>query len=259
MPVEATTYKLGRVENGHMVKAHLGYTPDLERFMYLAGLIHVFIYRDLRDVAVSQAYHILNAEPGHLVHPGADEFRALGGIPEILTAVIEGLGRWPGLVDRWQYYAPWLNYHWVIKVRYEDLRTDPKAEAERIYRLAMQRSAATWGRKVSFDPHGLDVLTGVMAKSTEQHDRSTTFRAGRIGDWRHTFTQDHVILWKKHDAAHWLEHLGYEGAEWYDDTGRVVTHDGRTQGSLQGQAAGDEPASAEVPQDAGAVVLAQDA
>jgi len=215
-PIEQTTFKLGRTENGRMLKAHLGYIPELERFLYLLGAIHVFIYRDLRDVAVSQAYHIQNSSPDHLMHPDADAYRALGGIPEILSVVIAGHGRFPGLVYRWQHYAGWLSAQWVMTVKYERILADPKHWAERIFRYAMHRSAHTWDRKVEFDPQGLDVLTSVMAKATKQTDKSPTFRKGQPGNWRDEFTPEHIALWKEHDGERWLERLGYEKGAWYD-------------------------------------------
>jgi len=214
-PLEQTTFKIGRVHNGHMIKSHLGYMPELERWMYLAGVVHVFIYRDLRDVAVSQAYHIINSTDAHLVHPGGDEYRALGGFDEILAAVIAGHGRFPGLIYRWQHYAGWLNVPWVLAVRFEDVRNDPKVWAERVFRHAMERSAGTWMRRVSFDPSGLDALTSVMARASEQREKSPTFRAGRVGDWRDEFTPEHIALWKEHDGEKWLERLGYERHGWY--------------------------------------------
>lgn len=214
-PIEQTCFKLARINNGRMLKAHLGYIPELERWMYLSGMIHVFIYRDLRDVAVSQAYHIINSEPDHLVHPGADEYRALGGFDEILAAVITGLGRFPGLVNRWQYFENWLHVPWVFSAKFEQVLAEPKWWAERIFKHAMKRSAHTFERKVTFDPHGLDVLTTVMANASKQREKSPTFRKGNVGDWQEEFKGHHIDLWKTHDTEKWLERLRYEGSEWY--------------------------------------------
>lgn len=220
-PIEQTCFKLGRIEHGHMLKAHLGYMPELDRWLYLLGAIHIFIYRDLRDVAVSQAYHIINSSQATLVHPEPERYTALGDFDEVLAAVISGIGPFPGVISRWQHYAGWLTAHWVMSVKFESVRTEPKEWAKRVFRYAMQRSATIWGRKVSFDLHGVDVLTTVMAKATEDRQKSPTFRKGNVGDWCEEFKGRHIDLWRKYDTEHWLTRLDYEEEAWYG-TGKPI-------------------------------------
>lgn len=212
-PVEHTAFKLSRVSNGHMVKAHLGYTPELERFLYLLGVIHIFIYRDLRDVAVSQAWHIINSEQKTLAHPERGQYEPLDDFGQVLAKVIAGVDRFPGVVDRWAYFADWRNVPWVLSVKYEDLLDDPKAGAARIFKHAMRQHAQRWGKRVEFDPHGLDVVTDVMSDATLQREKSPTFRRGQPGEWREVFTPEHVALWQQHDTGNWLCRLGYEQGE----------------------------------------------
>lgn len=224
-PIEQTCFKIGRIGNGRMLKAHLGYIPELARFMHLLGVIHLFIYRDLRDVAVSQAYHIINSSQATLVHPEPEVFTRLGGFDQVLAAVITGHGRFPGVVHRWQHYAGWLTEHSVLTLKFEDVRTDPKRWAQIVFKYAMKRSAATWGRKVEFDPHGLEVLTTVMAKQITRTDQSPTFRKGQIGDWREEFRPYHVDLWRAEDTEQWLGRLGYEKPGWYNPQAQMPKPD----------------------------------
>jgi hypothetical protein len=220
-PIEQTCIKLGRVQPGYMLKGHLGYMPELDRFLQLMGAIHIFIYRDLRDVAVSQAYHIVHSSKETLSHPDPERYTDLGNFADILAAVISGIGPFPGVIARWEHYTGWFRAQCVMTVKFEDVIADPKLWAERIFRYAMKRSAGIFGRDVLFDSHGLDVLTSVMATATKQTDRSPTFRKGNVGDWRQEFGEQHIDLWRKYDVEHWLERLGYEGAEWYE-TGEAV-------------------------------------
>lgn len=208
--LEQTCFKAGRILPGHMLKAHLGHSEELERFLYLLGVVHVFIYRDLRDVAVSQAYHILNSDDERLAHPEPELYRGLGGFGEVLSAVIGGLGRYPGVLARWRHYAPWLDVNWVLSVRYEDLRADPEAWAERIFCHGMNRSAATWNREVGFEESGLRAVINVMVKASTLREKSPTFRKGNVGDWRDEFGPGHVRLFKETDGDGWLVRLGYE-------------------------------------------------
>lgn len=218
-PIEQTCFKCGRVENGHMVKAHLGYLPELERFLYLLGVIHLFIYRDLRDVAVSQAWHIINAASDKLAHPRPEAYPQ-DDFDETLALVIAGTGEFPGVISRWSYYKGWLTVPWVMSLRYENLLDEPQEWAGRIFRYAMRQHADRWGKKVSFDPDGLEMVTRVMAKASQNREKSPTFREGKTGGWRDAFTERHCALWREYDPRHYLVTLGYEREEWYAGTER---------------------------------------
>lgn len=214
LPLEHTCYKLGRVENGRMVKAHLGHSPELAEWMRLAGLVHVFIYRDLRDVAVSQAHHIINSKEERFAHPDPGAY-PLDDFDAVLRLVIAGHQRFPGVATRWAHYAPWRDEGWVLAVRFEDLRYEPEEWAERIFTHAMLRNAETWDKTVTFDADGLAMVTRMMAKSSEQRERSATFRKGTAGQWREAFTEEHRRLWIANDPDRWLVRLGYEEDGWY--------------------------------------------
>ena len=89
-------YQLSDLGPGRYYKAHCGWLHDIEAFMWMLGVCHVFIYRDFRDVAVSQAHHIMD-DIGN--HPGRERFKALGGKDRILAAVILGLDEYPGVMN----------------------------------------------------------------------------------------------------------------------------------------------------------------
>lgn len=213
--LEWTCYKLGRIGNGRSVKAHLGYDEELANFMRLLRVVHIFIYRDLRDVAVSQTYHIINASDERLAHPNPEAY-PLDDFDEVLKRVIVGHRLFPGVIDRWVEYAPWLDVDWTMKVRFEDLRDQPEVWAENIFKFAMEDHASCWHREVEYDPLGLRSLVHVMAQMSQRREESPTFRRGVSGEWKEAFTEDHVQLWKEHDPDRWLVKLGYEQEEWYE-------------------------------------------
>jgi len=236
-PLERTFFKAGRIRDGHMLKAHLGYNEDLERFLYLLGAVHIFIYRDLRDVAVSQAHHIIDSDAVHIfiyrdlrdvavsqahhiidsdekrfAHPDPDVYPR-DDFDEVLAQVIAGIERFPGVVERWRYYAPWLDVDWVLSVRFRDLRDEPKVWAERIFTHAVHRNADNWGREIEFDPDGLRAVVNVMAKASRLREKSPTFREGKVGGWQEAFTERHRELFKASDTEGWLVKLGFEKKE----------------------------------------------
>ena len=68
-------HTLSMVEHATYFKGHCGYRPDIASFVYLMGICHIFIYRDLRDVAVSQAYHVVAESDKKFAHPGKALYR----------------------------------------------------------------------------------------------------------------------------------------------------------------------------------------
>lgn len=208
VPVEQICFRMGRIGNGKSVKAHLGHDPKLAEFIRLLGALHVFIYRDLRDVAVSQAFHILNASDERLAHPAPEKYDR-EDFDALLLQVIEGHAGFPGLVERWEAWAPWLDEDWTIPVTFENLREDPKRYAKNIFVAGMQRAGQNFGVDVDFDPHGVDVVTDTMVQFTRQ-DASPTFRKGKVGGWREHFKECHVEALKATGGYDWLYRLGYE-------------------------------------------------
>jgi hypothetical protein len=215
IPLEITCFKLNRVNNARMVKTHLGHSQELDRWMWLAGLIHVFIYRDLRDVAVSQAWHIINSSDERLAHPEPEAYPR-DNFDEVLALVIKGHKHFSGVIKRWQHYAPWIDVDWTLSVRYENLRNEPLEWAEKIFKYAMFRSAKLFKKKITFEPEGLKAVTHVMAQMSKRTDASPTFRKGQIGEWKKVFTDRHIALWKENDPDKWLVKLGYEQEQWYE-------------------------------------------
>ncbi|NIT60185.1 MAG: hypothetical protein GWN00_29465 [Aliifodinibius sp.] len=221
MPLEWTCFKAGRVANAHQIKAHLAYDEDIDRFLYLLGANHIMIYRDLRDVAVSQAFHILNSRVKTLLHPDRGRYMKLGSFDAILLAVIEGLDEFLGIIERWENFAPWLDVDWVLPVKYEDLLDDPYFWADKIFKYGMKRQVSLYsykgeGLKLSFDKVGTAAVIDAMAKFAVQKEKSPTYRKGVSGEWKERFYPVHIDAFKKADKNRWLVKLGYERDEWYE-------------------------------------------
>lgn len=210
VPLKQTAFRLGRIGNGRMVKGHVGYDPRLAEFIDMAGITHTFIHRDLRDVAVSQAYHILNAEDDErLAHP-RPEIYDRDNFDHLLLQVIEGHAGFPGLIERWERFAPWLDDDWTIVTRFEDILADPEGEADRIWAKAMHRMADRFGVAINFDADGRKTVTAVMAESSRQRHLSPTFRQGKAGGWREVFTDEHLAAFEMTGGEAWIRRLGYE-------------------------------------------------
>jgi hypothetical protein len=192
---------------------HAGYDKRLARLLKYANIGHIFIYRDLRDIAVSQAHHIHDESKGqaHWQHAHKDLYRMLGSFDATLLAVIEGLGPYPGVVERWGEYAPWLKNKQVLALRYEDLLDQMIEMAVKILVYLMKNATDLLeGHKfgIDMDPEDAARLAKRMAASTIVP--SPTFRRGVAGGWRDEFTSEHVEAFKRSDPDGVLMELGFE-------------------------------------------------
>jgi len=210
--LQGVLWRMSLLQPGHYYKGHMGFLADVERFLWYANIGMLFLYRDLRDVAVSQAYHIINADNMRLHHPGRETYAALGGFDDVLSAVIEGLGPFPGVVERWEAFAGWLDVEWVLSLRFEDLINEPEEAAGRILQYALRNGAAFADNRVDFEPETYEKLVTAMVNSGKQTNLSTTYRKGQPGEWREAFKPEHIDLWQKHDPDNWIKQLGYEDA-----------------------------------------------
>lgn len=210
LPLERALYKMSELCPGFYLKGHCGYSGEIERFMYYSGFAHVFIYRDLRDVAVSQVHHALSMkDTSH--HPAKDMFREMG-FDDALAAVIEGLGPMPGIVERWEMYAPWLDVDWVHCVKFEDILADREGEARKMLTYTIERLMAVlrhFGVRLRTDQGCFDEAVADMVRLSQQTVLSPTFREGKVGGWQKVFADRHRELFSAHGGDMWLERLGY--------------------------------------------------
>lgn len=205
--MDAMLFKTSRLSDGHYLLSHCGYDDSVERFLWYSGIAHIFIYRDPRDIAVSQIYHIFN-ENDTFSHPDKIYYMKMG-LEKALEAVISGTDRFPGVMDRWQHYAQWLNVPWVMSVRFEDIRQNPRATAANILNYVLNRVPLMLGNRVEIEPASLDDAVNTMVETARQTEYSATFRRGVVGEWQELFSERHVELFKQSDKDNWLERLGY--------------------------------------------------
>lgn len=209
--IQLQLYNLARCQPGHYFKGHCAWREDIEHFMWFAGIAHVFIYRDLRDVALSQAYHVFNNDDD-FHHPGKERYQALG-FAGALEAVIVGMDEFPGVMRRWEQYAPWLDVDWTFKLCFEDALSDPAGMAERLIVYGLARIENIF--KVSLEPNADNLqamIEAMVTSAIERKEKALTFRRGEVGGWRREFTGRHKQLFKETDTNNWLVRLGYESS-----------------------------------------------
>ena len=211
---EQQAYLFSRLQHGYFYKGHVGWRPDIAEYIRLTGTAHVFVYRDLRDVCVSQTFHILSDDDIHFMHPAKMAYRMLGGFGDVLLAVIEGLGGFTGAVERWALYAPWLDEDWTLALKFEDILADREAAARRILEYGMDRYLHLFKTvPVRVEGEIFDRCVAAMVENSRNPRASSTFRKGTAGQWRECFTERHKQAFKAHGGGEWLVRLGYEQDE----------------------------------------------
>lgn len=222
VPLERMTYKIGRLADGQYLKGHCAYSDEVERFLWYLGAACIFIFRDFRDVAVSQAYHVLSEDDDRMAHPDKDLYKTMDSFEDVLRAVIVGTTGsdgvvYPGVMERWQYYAGWLDADWVLKLRFENLKADTHQVAMRILRYGLRRASSIFLLEPQLITAGLETVAGWMVQAGKQKDKSPTFRKGAVGDWQEHFTPELARLFEETDWDNWLVQLGYAEEGWAND------------------------------------------
>lgn len=200
---------LDRCPQGMFVTTHAPAWSEVRRLFTRLGFRHVLLIRDPRDMVVSFA-HWVAAEP----HLPRHRYYAdvLQDHDKRLMATITGYddGRGnhlPSIASTLDDYLPWLEEPGVLVCRYEDLVGERVGTSSERQRAAVRRIAEFVGRPI--DEGEADAIATRMYGAG-----GLTFRAGRSGDWRDEFGDEHREAFKEVAGRH-LVTLGYEAdSEW---------------------------------------------
>lgn len=176
-------------------------TPENASFLCQPNRVNYFIYRDPRDMLVSQVFFATDMNEEHGMH---ELYNSLPDFGERLKVAITGIDR-DGLYmvsvkQRYEEVFRWLEQKHVLCIRFEDLIEDRETTLN-----AMLDEVEKAGYKIPTPrPQALSILTEAI-----QPEKSHTFRSGKTGGWHEHFTQEHKKLFKD-VAGDLLVRLGYE-------------------------------------------------
>ena len=163
--------------------------------------MNYFLYRDPRDMLVSQVYFATDMHEEHGMHA---YYKSLPDFDARLSAAITGVDH-DGLkmVSVKQRYAgvfDWMQQAHVLCLRFEDLVNQRDATL-----AAMLDQVEKTGYKL---PMPRESSLAILANAIDPM-KSRTFRSGKTGGWREHFTDEHKRLFKD-VAGDLLVRLGYE-------------------------------------------------
>jgi sulfotransferase 6B1 len=198
--------RLSRVDEGCFVTAHCVYSPELASLFAGGRMRVVCIFRDPRDVAVSQMHYIKQKKR----HPIHHAFMALPSDKERLLVSIRGgllgMRELLSLDERYRLFLRWQDDENAMMVKFEDLVGPRGGGSAGAQRLAVERVARHLG--VELD----EATMGVVEEDLFGLGR--TFRKGQIGGWREEFSEEHAQS-AREIAGPLLVELGYEAdPEW---------------------------------------------
>lgn len=195
--------RIQRIVPRELVSGHLFFSKKMDNSLASKKTVHYFIYRDLRDVVISEAFYLHKMNRWHRLHK---YFKALSSDDERIMFSINGSCDpkfpydYPDVKKRFERYRGWLNNPKVFAVRYEDLISQNKAEIIDQMVAYYQENAQ---RKFEKDEIVQKALANIRP------EKSHTFREGKSGKWKEVFKSEHKKRFKE-VAGDLLIELGYE-------------------------------------------------
>lgn len=179
------------------VFGHISFLPEYALALRSCQTKAIFNVRDPRDVIVSEFHKMKRMANNVAIHKDESMRFFLDLMYEdgqythdkdiIHELIIYSAARWP----RW---IGWLDQDFVLLVKYEDLRLNPKETLQRII---------DWS-----DPFEFSSIEEMMEK-LRPRKTNPTFRKGHVGEWKTTFSEEHKRL-AKELLGDIVEKLGYE-------------------------------------------------
>jgi len=203
---------LDRFLPGDIGYGHVHATPETVERLCRPDVAAYLILRDPRDVVVSHVHYVAEMAPNHIHHRYYHS--VLRTFDERLSASIAGVSEQelakagdgkpvyeplPDIRKRFAPFLGWLEHPEVLVLRYEDFLTNRRLALEQVldhavrrgFKPVVDRQAALQALEASIDPA-----------------RSPTFRSGKAGGWRTSFTPEHEALFAA-IAGDLLPVLGY--------------------------------------------------
>lgn len=203
-------HNISLLQNGYFAVGHTGYNDEYAKVLQHYAVCVLFIYRDLRDVAVSQTYHIEDDDDERFAHPDKTVYADMTH-QERLRAVIEGVPGYPGIGERWSIFKKWLDQEWVLSIRYEEMLAYPELVIDDILTYVLARGMVSHDYIPMVAKSNLEYVkektVELVERSTRKH--SPTLRKGKAGGWREEFDDSTKRLFKRH-AGDLLIEQGYE-------------------------------------------------
>lgn len=198
--------ELKRIPRGVIGWGYVDASPGNVAFLCQPNRVNYFIYRDPRDLLISQVFFATDMYEEHEMH---GYYNSLPDFGERLKIAITGIDRdglyMASVKQRYEGVFKWLEQKNMLCIRFEDLINNRDMTLE-----AMLNEVEKTGYKI---PVSREKALTVLVEAI-QPSKSHTFRSGKTGAWKEHFKEEHKKLFKD-VAGDLLVRLGYEkGNDW---------------------------------------------
>lgn len=201
---DAILSDLKSVPDGVIGWGYVNATEENVSFLTQTGRVNYFIYRDPRDMLISQVFFATDMHEEHGMH---EYYKSLPDFASRLKVAITGIDRdglhMVNVKQRYEGVLQWLDVSRqknVMCIRFEDLIDNRDATLNQ-----MLDEVEKTGYKI---PTPREKSLSVL-KQAIQPNKSHTFRSGKTGDWKEYFNEEHKKLFKD-VAGDLLVRLKYE-------------------------------------------------
>lgn len=205
-------WKIGSAPSKSIVRSHLMHCDEILEILEEFNCKILFIYRDLRDVAVSHARWVTKEERIFL-HP---LYTKMSNFDEQLMSSIKGvplgmpLGSnisQPDIGTDFSRWKGWVSDCKTLSVRFEDLVGERGGGSEDKRLCAVEQILDYL--EISFPSHQIGSKFASYVLSPQESHTFQKGGKGGIGSWKTIFNQSHKEAFKK-SAGNLLIELGYE-------------------------------------------------
>ncbi len=200
-PKEEILAGLERIPRGVIGWGYVEASPENVGLLCRPDRVNYFIYRDPRDMLVSQVYFATDMYEEHGMHAYYKSLPDFGArLKAAITGVDQDGAHMVSVEQRYEGVFQWLEQPHVLCIRFEDLIN----ERERTLNSMLDQVEKTGYQIPTEREKALSILA-----DTIRPGKSRTFRSGKTGGWREHFTAEHKELFKE-VAGDLLVRLGYE-------------------------------------------------
>lgn len=194
-------HDLKKIPNGVIGWGYVDATKENASFLTSTGRVTYFIYRDPRDLLISQVFFATDMNEEHGMH---EYYTALPDFGERLKVAITGIDqdglKMVSVKQRYEGVFQWLEQKNAMCLCFEDLINNRDVTLNK-----MLDEVEKTGYKI---PTSREKSLSVLVEAI-QPKKSHTFRSGKTGGWKEYFTEEHKKLFKD-VSGDLLVKLGYE-------------------------------------------------
>ncbi|MBL8100378.1 MAG: sulfotransferase domain-containing protein [Anaerolineales bacterium] len=192
---------LKNIPDGVIGWGYVDATKENASFLTSSGRVTYFIYRDPRDLLISQVFFATDMHEEHGMHA---YYKSLPDFNERLKVAITGIDKddlhMVSVKQRYEGVFQWLEQKNAMCIRFEDLIDNRDTTLNQ-----MLDEVEKTGYKI---PTSREKSLSVLIEAI-QPKKSHTFRSGKTGGWKTYFTDEHKKLFKDL-AGDLLVKLNYE-------------------------------------------------